>query len=123
VTTLYALTSRLYPHRLWPLSLGAFVLSVLVFSGAFALSVATGSARNGFELVFSLLVAYYAVKMLRSAFWVDIPFWMHGNFYVSGAYDWLLTGQQVHYGVLLLMVAATATLPFLAQFGFEKKDL
>jgi hypothetical protein len=105
------------------LSLGAFELSVLVFSGAFALSIATGSNRNGFELVFSLMVVYYAVKMLHSAFWVDLPFWIPGNSYASGAYDWLLTGQQVRYMVLLLMFPATAVLPFLAQLGFARKDL
>ena len=123
VTTLYALTSRLYPHRLWPLSLGAFVLSALVFSGAFALSVATGSSRSGFELVFCLLVVYIALKSVIYRFWMFQVLWNTGKSYTWVAYDWLLTGQQVDYGVLLLMVAATAILPFLAQFGFERKDL
>jgi hypothetical protein len=35
----------------------------------------------------------------------------------------LLTNQQVHYGALLLMIPATVVLPFLAQFGFDRKDL
>jgi hypothetical protein len=123
VTTLYALTSRLYPHRLWPLSLGAFVLSALVFSGVFALSIATESSRSGFELVFSLLVLYYAVEQVIRRHWWDLYFWINRDSYALAAYDWLLTGQQVRYGVLLLMVAATAILPFLAQFGFQRKDL
>ena len=122
VMTLYALTSRLYSDRLWLLSLGAVELSMLVFSGAFALTLATGSSRNGFELLFSLLVAYYAVKQVVGGFWF-LSFWMPRNSYALGAYDWLQTGQQVHYVVLLLMVPATTVLPFLAQFGFEKKDL
>ena len=126
VTTLYALTSRLYLDRLWPLSLGAFELSVLVFSGTYALSLATGSSRNGFELVFSLLVIYYAFWAIR---W---RLWLYGfstsslglsPIYAHGAYDWLLNDQHVSYLVLLLMLAATALLPFLAEFGFERKDL
>ena len=123
VTTLYALTSRVCPDRLWPLSLGAFELSVLVFSGAFALSLATGSSRNGFELVFSLLVIYYAVQILRSSFWVYLYFGLPRNSFAAGAYDWLLTGRQVRYVVLLLMLPAAAALPFLARYGFERKDL
>ena len=86
------------------------------------MTLATGSSRNGFELLFSLLVAYYAVKQVVGGFWF-LSFWMPRNSYALGAYDWLQTGQQVHYVVLLLMVPATTVLPFLAQFGFEKKDL
>jgi hypothetical protein len=123
VTTLYALTSRLYAHRLLLLSLGALELSVLVFSGAFALSIATGSDRSGFELVFSLLVVYYAVKQVFGSRWLDLYFWTSGNSYALGAYDWLLNDQRVRYAALLLMLTATAVLPFLAQFGFERKDL
>jgi hypothetical protein len=123
VTTLYAETSQLCPDRLWLLSLGAFELSVLVFSGAFALSLATGSSRNGFELVFSLLVVYYAVKQVMDGDGLYVSFWLRQNSYAAGAYDWLLTGRQVHYGVLLLMLAAAAALPFVAQYGFERKDL
>jgi ABC-type transport system involved in multi-copper enzyme maturation permease subunit len=123
VMTLYALTSRLYPDRLWLLSLGMFELSVLVFSGAFALTLATGSSRNGLELVFSLLVVYYAVKQVIGGSWPYLSFWMPRNSYALGAYDWLLTDQQVHYGALLLMIPATVVLPFLAQFGFDRKDL
>jgi ABC-type transport system involved in multi-copper enzyme maturation permease subunit len=126
MTTLYALTSRLCPDRLWLLSLGAFELSVLVFSGAFALSLATGSSRNGFELVFSLLVIYYAVKQVMVFSGAEVLFlffWMPANLYALGAYDWLLNGPHVRYVVLLLMLAATAALLFLAQFGFERKDL
>jgi hypothetical protein len=123
MVTLYALTSQLCPDRLWLLSLGAFELSVLVFSGAYALSLATGSSRNGFELIFSLLVVYYAVKQVLDGVGLYMSFWIHQNSYAMGAYDWLLTGRQVHYVVLLLMVPATALLPYLAQFGFERKDL
>jgi hypothetical protein len=123
LTTLYALTSRLFPDHSWLLSLGAFELSVLVFSGTFALSLATGSSRNGFELVFSLLVVYYAVEQVMGGFWPALSWWMRRNSYALGAYDWLLTCQQVHYVVLLLMVPAAAALVFLAQFGFERKDL
>jgi hypothetical protein len=43
--------------------------------------------------------------------------------YAKGAYDWLITHQNVHYVVLSLMVALTAVLPFLAQLGFDRKDL
>jgi hypothetical protein len=123
VTTLCALTSRIYLDRLWPLSLGAFILSLLVFSVAFALSVATGSSRNGFELVLCFLVIYVALKSVMFSFWVFRFLWLTGDSHTAVAYDWLLTGQRVHYGVLLMMVAATAILPFLAQFGFERKDL
>jgi len=123
VTTLYALTSRVCPDRLWPLSLGAFELSVLVFSGAFALSLATGSSRNGFELIFSLLVVYYAVKQIMEGIGLYVSFWLRQNSYAAGAYDWLLTGRQVRYVVLLLMLPAAAALPFLARYGFERKDL
>ena len=123
VTTLYALTSRVCPDRLWPLSLGAFELSVLMFSGAFALSLATGSSRNGFELIFSLLVVYYAVKQAVGGVGLYVSFWLQQNSYAAGAYDWLLTGRQVRYGVLLLMLPAAAALPFLARYGFERKDL
>jgi hypothetical protein len=100
-----------------------FELSVLVFSGAFALTLATGSSRNGLELVFSLLVVYYAVKQVIGGSWPYLSFWMPRNSYALGAYDWLLTDQQVHYGALLLMIPATVVLPFLAQFGFDRKDL
>jgi hypothetical protein len=127
LTTLYAQTSRLCPDRLWLLSLGAFELSVLAFSGAFALTLGTGSSRNGFELVFSLLIIYHAVWEIR---WrlglfglLSRPLYLVAHVYASGAYDWLLDGQHVRYLVLLLMLAATVVLPFLAQFGFERKDL
>jgi ABC-type transport system involved in multi-copper enzyme maturation permease subunit len=123
MVTLYAETSQLCPDRLWLLSLGAFELSVLVFSAAFALSVATGSSRNGFELVFSLLVIYYAAKQIMGGVGLYVSFWIRGNSYAMGAYDWLMTGKQVHYLVLLLMLPATVALPFLAQLGFERKDL
>jgi hypothetical protein len=125
VTTLYALTSQLCPDRLWLLSLEAFELSVLVFSAAFALSLATGSSRNGFELVFSLLIIYYGFREVRWRLMI-FGFYRRTNLspiYASGAYDWLLNDQHVRYVVVLLMVAATALLPFLAQFGFERKDL
>jgi ABC-type spermidine/putrescine transport system permease subunit I len=123
MATLYAETSQLCPDRLWLLILGAFELSLLVFSAAFALSLATGSSRNGFELIFSLLVVYYAVKQVMGGFWLVLSLRMFRNSYAMGAYDWLVTGKQVHYLVLLLMLPATAALPFLAQFGFERKDL
>ena len=125
VSTLYALTSYLFPHRLWLLSLGAFELSVLVFSGAFALAITTGSSRSGFELVFALLIIYYVVREVR---WELMIFGLYRYInlsptYASGAYDWLLNDQQVRYAVLLLLLAATTLLPFLAQFAFERKDL
>ena len=125
VSTLYALTSYLFPHRLGLLSLGAIELSVLLFSGAFALSIATDSSRSGFELVFALLIIYYVVREVRWRLFI-FGFYRHANFspiYASGAYDWLLNDQQVRYAVLLLMFAATAVLSFLAQLAFEKKDL
>jgi hypothetical protein len=103
--------------------LGAFELSVLAFSGAFALSLTTGSSRNGFELVFSLLVIYYGVKQATAGFWPSTSLWMLKDSYALGAYDWLLTGRQVRCGVLLLMLPAAAALPFLARYGFERKDL
>ena len=123
VTTLYALTTQLCPDRSWLLSLGAFELSVLVFSATFALSLATGSSRSGFEIVFSLLVVYYAVKQAVGGVGLYVSFWLRQNSYAAGAYDWLLTGRQVRYGVLVLMLAAAAALPFVAQYGFERKDL
>jgi len=125
VSSLYALTSYLFPQQLWLLSLGAFQLSVLVFSGAFAISVATESSRSGFELIFSLLIIYYAVwdVLLELKAWGFIRAKGFSQIYASGAYDWLLNYQQVRYGVLLLMLAVTALLPFLAQFRFERKDL
>jgi hypothetical protein len=128
VTALFALTSQLYAHRLGLLSLGAFVLTVLVFSGAFALSVATGNTRSGFELVFCLLVIYYSVLQVD---WYIGP-WVFNRhklymtdmslIYAGGAYDWLLNEQTVNYGVLLPMLVATVLFAFLAQFGFERKD-
>ena len=125
MSSLFALTSYFLPQRLWLLSLGAFEASVLVFSTAFALSTAAGSSRSGFELVFSLLVIYCAV---REVLWELAAWGFYGgiNFsppYASGAYDWLLSDQHVRYTVLLVMVAATILLPFAAQFGFERKDL
>jgi ABC-type transport system involved in multi-copper enzyme maturation permease subunit len=125
MSSLYALTSWLFTQRLWWLSLGALEASVLVFSAAFALSTATGSTRSGFELVFSLLVVYYAV---RQVIWELVAWRFLGGIsssplYANGAYDWLLGGQHVRYLVLLLMAAATALLPFLAQLGFERRDL
>ena len=129
VTTLYGLTSRLHAHRLGLLSLAAFVLIVLVFSGAFALSVGTGNTRTGFELAFCLLVFYYSVLQVN---WHIGP-WLFNHHkarmvdmslvYAGGAYDWLLNEQTVNYSVLLLMLAATVLLAFLAQFAFERKDL
>lgn len=125
ITTLYFLTSRMYLVPLWPRSLGAFILSLLVFSGAFALSVATGSSRSGFELAVSLLIINYVVQRMS---W-EFAFWAvsHGRpftspIYSEGAYG-LLNDPHLRYIVLLVMVAATAVLPFLAQFGFERKDL
>jgi hypothetical protein len=125
MSSLYALTSWLFPQRLWLLSLGAFEASVLVFSAAFALSTATGSSRSGFELVFSLLIIYYAVReMLWELYaWGYYRFVTMNQIYAKGAYDWLLNDEHIRYVVLLLMVPATALLPFLAQLGFQRKDL
>ena len=129
ITTLYDLTSRLFANRLCLLSLAAFVLSVLVFSGAFALSLATGNTRSGFELAFCLLVIYYSVLQVD---W-DIWLWVFSRHkvrmidmslvYAGGAYDWLLNEQTVNYSVLLPMLAATVLLAFVAQFAFARKDL
>lgn len=124
--TLYCLTSQFYLHRLWALGLGAFVLSLLVFSGAFALSIATGSNRSGFELAFCLLIIYYTVREVgwRAALWDYLGPWDEaGQIYAHGAYDWLLTHQHVNTPVLLLILVTAAVLPFVAQFGFERKDL
>ena len=124
--TLFCLTSQLYMRHLWALGLGAFELSVLVFSGAFALSIATGSNRSGFELAFCLLIVYYTAREVtwRAALWGYLGGWdAAGQIYAHGAYDWLLTHQHVNTLLLLLMLAATAALPLVAQFGFEGKDL
>ena len=122
--TLYWLTSRLYLHRLWALGAGAFVLGALVFSGAFALTIATGSNRSGFELAFCLLIVYYTAREVtwRAAIWGYLGGWEAGQAYAHGAYDWLLTRQHVNLLLLLLMLATTAALPFVAQSGFERKD-
>jgi hypothetical protein len=40
-----------------------------------------------------------------------------------GAYVWFLTERGVHSFVLLVMIAATGFLPFLAQLGFVRKGL
>jgi len=124
--TLYCLTSHLYPQRLWALGLGAFELSALVFSGAFALSIATGSSRTGFELAFCLLIIYYTAREVtwQAALWGYLGSWSEaGQVYANGAYDWLLIHQRVNVPLLCLMLATTTILPFVAQFGFERKDL
>ena len=126
LTTLLVLTSHLVPLQACLLTLGAFALSALAFGASFALSLATGSSRNGFELVFSLLIVYYAVREIRweLALWgyLGLPAVL-SPVYAHGAYDWLLTHQHVNFLSLLLMVTTTAILPFVAQFGFERKDL
>ena len=123
--TLYCLTSQIYLHHLWALGLGAFALSALVFSGVFALSIATGNSRSGFELAFCLLIVYYTVREIkwRAAIWGYLGGWEAGQAYAHGAFDWLLTDQHVNFLVLVLMLATTAVLPFAAQLGFERKDL
>jgi ABC-type transport system involved in multi-copper enzyme maturation permease subunit len=129
---LYALTSRFCPNLLWPLTVGALVACCLVFSAAFALSVATGSSRTGFELAFCLIFAYYVSweVMWRVGIWL-IAFYgyrprygrlFYGN-YAGHAYDWLLNGDQVNYLYLLVMLGVSAGLAFVAQIGFERKDV
>jgi len=125
VTTLYILTSGIYPDPLWQRSLGAFILGLLVFSGAFALSLATGSSRSGFELAASLLIINYAVQEVswRFAIWgIGYGWPITSPIYWEGAYG-LLNDPHLRYVVFLLMLAATAALTLLAQFGFERKDL
>jgi len=126
LTTLLVLTSHIFPLEACLLTSGAFALSALAFGAAFALSLATGSSRSGFELVFALLIVYYAVRDIR---W-ELAMWGYfgqtfypSPVYAHGAYDWLLTRQHVNFLVLFLMLPATAILPFVAQFGFERKDL
>jgi ABC-type transport system involved in multi-copper enzyme maturation permease subunit len=128
LTTLFVLTSCVLAQQLWLLTFGALASSVLVFSAAFALSTATGSSRSGFELAFSLLIIYSAVRGILFELWA----WgfvggrgirLVSPVYASGAFDWLLGDQDAHYLVLLVMLAAAAVLPFLARFGFERKDL
>ncbi len=123
MTTLCALTSRIYPGQICLLSLAALVSSMLVFSGAFALSVATGSSRNGFELLCYLAVAYIAFNPVWFRYWLFAVVWRTGDVEASATFVRMLKDLRVHFGVLLVMLAATAILPFLAQFGFEKKDL
>ena len=61
---------------------------------------------------------------MAAALWGYLGGWdVAGQIYAHGAYDWLLTHQHVNTLLLLLMLAATAALPFVAQFGFEGKDL
>jgi hypothetical protein len=123
--TLYVLTSGLYPDRLWLLCVGMFVLATLVFNMTFAMALATESSRNGFEVVFSLLIVYYVARLFVGHRWFYGFFSLQQSpdTYAMGAYDWFLTEQRVHYFVLLLMIAAAAVLPFLAQLAFERKDL
>jgi hypothetical protein len=126
LTTLLVLTSHIFPLQACLLTLGAFALSALAFGVAFALSLVTGSSRSGFELVFSLLIVYYAVREIRweLAMWGFISRAVEVSpVYAHGAYDWLLTRQHVNFLVLFLMLAATSILLFVAQFGFERKDL
>jgi hypothetical protein len=125
--TLYVLTSGLYPDRFWLLCMGTLVLAALVFSMTFAMALATESSRSGFEVVFSLLIVYYVAKVFVGggrgrSFWF-FSLRQSPDTYAMGAYDWFLTPQQVHYFAPLLMIAATAVLPFLAQLSFERKDL
>lgn len=124
--TLYILTSGLYPDQLWVLCAGTLILAALVFSLTFAMAVATQSSRNGFEVVFSLLIVYYVARSFiggHSRWYWFYSLQQSPDTYAMGAYDWFVTGQRVHYVVLLLMIAATAALPFLAQRGFERKEL
>ena len=125
--TLHVLTSGLYPGRLWLLSVGTLVLATLVFSMTFAMALATKSSRNGFELVFSLLIVYYVARAFvgsgRGRLYWFFSLRQSPDTYAMGAYDWFLTEQRVDYFVPLLMIAATAVLPFLAQLRFERKDL
>ena len=93
----------------------------------FAMALATASSRNGFEVVFSFLIIYYVARMFVGSgrgrlFWF-FSLQQSPDTYAMGAYDWFLTEQRVHYFVPLLMIAATAVLPFLAQLRFERKDL
>lgn len=122
---LYVQTSGIYPDRLWLLCLGTLVLAALVFSMTFAMALATESSRNGFELVFSLLIVYYVARLFVGRHWLYGFFSLQQSpdTYAMGAYDWFLTEQHVHYFALLLMIAGTAVLPFLAQLRFERKDL
>ena len=106
---------------------GTLVLAALVFSMTFAVALATESSRNGFEVVFSLLIVYYVARMFfvggRGRLFWFFSLQQSPDTYAMGAYDWFLTQQQVHYFAPLLMIAATAVLPFLAQLSFERKDL
>jgi hypothetical protein len=43
--------------------------------------------------------------------------------HTAGAYDWLLTENRAHHGLLPLTLAAATALPLPVQFGFERKDL
>jgi hypothetical protein len=124
IVTLFAQTSGIYSGHLWPLSLEIFVVSVLVFSGAYALTLATGSSQSGFELAFSLLIIYTLGLALFPPYFTfyDLEWVLRESSYLD-VVPWHLGNQPVHYGVLLMMAAATAALTFLAQFGFEKKDL
>lgn len=123
--TLYVLTSGLYPDRLWLLCVGTLVLAALVFSTMFAMALATESNRNGFEVVFSLLIVYYVARLFvgsgRGRWFFSLQ--QSPDTYAMGAYDWFLTEQRVHYFIPLLMIAAAAVLPFVAQLRFERKDL
>jgi hypothetical protein len=132
MVTLYALTSHLCPGQLGPLSLGALVASLLVFSSAFALSVATGSSRTGFELAFCLIFAYYVLweVLWWMGLWLIAFYGYHPRYgrmfygpYAGHAYDWLLNGDRVNYLCLLMMLGVSAGLAFLAQIGFEKRDM
>jgi hypothetical protein len=125
LATLLVLTSHVFPRQACLLTSGALALGALAFSSAFALSLATGSTRSGFELAFCALIVYYTAREVtwRASIWGYLGGWEAGQVYAHGAYDWLLTHQHVNLPLLCLMIATTAILPFVAQFGFERKDL
>lgn len=122
LVTLTFLTSRFYPSWLLPMIAIFLALAALIYSSTFAWTMATGSTRSGFELAFALVIIGMTA---RSGFQ---PYWIYYRFFrlddIGHLYDWFINQDPVHPSLsLLLLLAATAAMPFVACWGFARKDL
>lgn len=122
---LFALSHALLPGNLLRLSVPLFAMAAAMYTLAFFMVTVAQSARHGYELAALAAVLFLGYRVVLTgegdfALWRTDWMWQS----LHGAFDWYLSPHQLFpLANLLMVVAATLFLPYLAQLSFARRDL
>jgi hypothetical protein len=121
--TLALLTSRFMPGNMLS-TLALFLAAAALIHGcSFAWTMATASVRSGFEFAFVLILMGMVLRIFadsyRYGFFIDLPAGRSARLH-----DWFINQVPAHWTWSLpLMLAASAVMPFVAHWGFARKNV